>query len=87
MVLDNLRGVVQIIRERYRGALGQSVRGERLSAGKLRHDVDEREGESPQVLLGRVRSQVHGKLALQYPKVEVEDLVTLRGAGLQSAQL
>jgi hypothetical protein len=47
MVLDNLRGVAQTIREHCQGALGQSVQGEHLSAGKLRHDVEEGEGESP----------------------------------------
>jgi hypothetical protein len=56
MALYNLHGVAQIIRERYRGALGQSVWGERLSTGELRHDVNEGEGEGMQVLLGRVRS-------------------------------
>jgi hypothetical protein len=47
MVLNNLHSVAQTIRERCRGALGQSVWGERLSAGELRHDVDDGEGESP----------------------------------------
>jgi hypothetical protein len=56
MALDNLRGVVQIVREHCRGTLGQSVQGERLSTGELRHDVDKGEGEGTQVLLGRVRS-------------------------------
>jgi hypothetical protein len=41
MVTDNLRGVVQTIREHYRSALGQDVWGERPSTSKLRHDVDE----------------------------------------------
>jgi hypothetical protein len=41
MVTDNLRGVVQTIREHCRSALGQDVRGERPSPGKLHHDVDE----------------------------------------------
>jgi hypothetical protein len=41
MVLDNLHGVAQTVRERYQGVLGQSVQGERLSVGELRHNVDE----------------------------------------------
>jgi hypothetical protein len=56
MALDNLRGVAQTVRERCRGALGQSVWGERLSAGELHHNVDEGEGEGTQVFPGRVRS-------------------------------
>jgi hypothetical protein len=56
MVLDDLHGVAQTIRERHRGALGKGVRGKRFSADELRHDVDEGEGEGTQVLPGRVRS-------------------------------
>jgi hypothetical protein len=85
MVLNNLRGVAQTVREHCRGALGQNVRGEQLSAGELHHDVDKGEGESPQVLPGWVRSQVHGELVLQSPKVKIEELVVLQGTGLQSA--
>ena len=46
-------GVVETGRERCRGAPDEVFRGERLSFGKLRHDVVEREGEVAQVLPGR----------------------------------
>ena len=51
-VANGLCGVAQTERERCRGAPDEVFRGERLSPDKLRHDVDEREGEVAQVLLG-----------------------------------
>jgi hypothetical protein len=45
MALDDLRGIVQTIGERHRGALSKDVRGERFSASELHHDIDEGEGE------------------------------------------
>jgi hypothetical protein len=83
MAPDNLHDVAQTVRERCRGVLGKSVRGEQLSVGELRHDVDEREGEGTQVLPGWVRSQVDGELVLQLLKVKVERLVVPRDASLR----
>ena len=51
-VADGLYGVAQTEWERYRGTPDEVFRGERLSSSKLRHDVDEREGEVVQVLPG-----------------------------------
>jgi hypothetical protein len=56
VMLYDLRGVAQTIRECRQDALGQDVWGERLSTGELRHDVDKGEGEGTQVPLRRVRS-------------------------------
>ena len=44
--------IVQTKRERYRGIPDKLFRGERFSFGKLRHDVDKREDEAAQTLLG-----------------------------------
>ena len=52
-VANGLCGVAQIERERCRGAPDEVFRGERLSSGKLRHDIGEQEVEVAQVLLGR----------------------------------
>ena len=52
-VANGLYSVAQTEWEHYRGALDEVFRGERLSSGKLRHEVGEREGEVAQVLLGR----------------------------------
>ena len=40
-VANGLCGIAQTERERYRGAPNEVFRGERLSFGKLRHDVGE----------------------------------------------
>ena len=40
-VANGLYGVAQTARERYRGASDEVFRGERLSSGKLRHDISE----------------------------------------------
>ena len=63
-VANGLCGVAQTERERCRGAPDEVFRGERLSSGKLRHDVGEREGEVAQVLLGRSGSQECAELVL-----------------------
>ena len=52
-VANGLYGVAQTERERCRGAPNEVFRGERLSSGKLCHDIDEREDEAAQVLLGQ----------------------------------
>ena len=52
-VANGLGGVAQTERERCRGAPDEVFQRERLSSGKLCHDIDEREGEVAQVLLGR----------------------------------
>ena len=44
-VANGLYGVAETKRERCRGAPDEVFRRERLSFDKLRHDVDEREGE------------------------------------------
>ena len=44
-VANNLYGVALTGWERCRGAPDEVFRGERLSFGKLRHDVGERDGE------------------------------------------
>ena len=63
--VDNgLYGVVETGRERCRGALDEVFQGERLSSGKLRHDVGEREHEVAQVLPGQSGSQEGTELAL-----------------------
>ena len=49
---NSLCGVVETEWDRYRGALDEVFQGERLSFGKLHHDVGEREGEVAWVLLG-----------------------------------
>jgi len=46
------------------GAPDEVLWGDRLSSGKLRHDVGEREGEATQVLPGRLGSQEGAELAL-----------------------
>ena len=46
-------GVVETERERCWGAPDEVFWGERLSTGKLRHDIGEREGEVAQVLQGQ----------------------------------
>ena len=51
-VANGLCGIAQTERERCRGALDKVFRGERLSSGKLCHDVGKQEGEAAQVLLG-----------------------------------
>ena len=63
-VANRLYGVAQIERERCRGALDEVFRGERLSSGKLHHDVGEREGEVAQVLPGWSGSQEGAELVL-----------------------
>ena len=50
-VAHGLCGIAQTERERCRGALDEVFWGERLSSGKLRHDISEREDEAAQVLL------------------------------------
>ena len=55
-VANGLCGVTQTERERCRGVPDEVFRGDRLSVGKLRHDVGEREGEAAQVLPGRSES-------------------------------
>ena len=57
-------GVAQTERERCRGAPDEVFRGERVSFGKLHHDVGEREGEAVQVLPRRLGSQEDIELAL-----------------------
>jgi hypothetical protein len=54
---------------------------------ELRHEVGEGEGESTQVFLGWVGSQVDGDLVLQLLKVKIERLVMPWSASLQSVQL
>ena len=44
-VATSLYGIVETERERYRGALDEVFQRERLSSGKLRHDIGKREGE------------------------------------------
>ena len=51
-VANGLRGIAQTRRERRQGALVEVFWGERLSSGKLRHDVGKQEGEAAQVLPG-----------------------------------
>ena len=51
-VANGLYGVAQTEQEHYWGALDKVFWGERLSSGKLHHDIDEREGEVAQVLPG-----------------------------------
>jgi hypothetical protein len=43
MALDNLRGIVQTVRERRRGTQGRDIWGEGFAASELRHDIDEGE--------------------------------------------
>jgi hypothetical protein len=81
---DSLHGIAEAEWVCRRGILGEDTRGDQLPASELRHDVDEGESESAQVLPGRVRSQVDGELALQLPEVKVEDLVALQCADPQS---
>ena len=63
-VANGLYGVAKTGRERCRGAPDKVFRGERLSSGKLGHDIDEREGEAAQVLPGRSGSQEGPELTL-----------------------
>ena len=63
-VANGLCSVAQTERERCWGAPDEVFRGERLSSGKLRHDVGEREGEVAQVLSGQSGSQEVTELAL-----------------------
>ena len=86
-VANGLCGVAETEREHCRGAPNEVFRGERLSPGKLRHDIGEREGEVAQALLGRLGSQEDAELTLQPPVVEVEELVTSGDAGLRRVQL
>jgi len=51
-----LCGVAKTERERCRGALDEVFQRERLSSGKLRHDIGKREGKEAQVLSGRLGS-------------------------------
>ena len=44
-VANGLCGVAETEREHYRGAPNEVFWGERLSSGKLRHDIGKREGE------------------------------------------
>ena len=53
-VANGLCGVAETEREHYRGASDEVFRGERLSLGKLRHDVGKQEGEVAQVLPGQL---------------------------------
>ena len=50
-VANGLCGVAQTEQERCRGVSDEAFWGERLSSGKLRHDISEREDEAAQVLL------------------------------------
>ena len=52
-VANGLCDVAQTERERRRGAPDEVFREERLSFGKLYHDIGEQQGEAAQVLLGR----------------------------------
>ena len=52
-VAIGLCGVAETEQERCRGTLDEIFQGERLSLGKLRHDISEQEGEAAQVLPGR----------------------------------
>jgi hypothetical protein len=81
-VKNDPRSAVQPEWECHRGVLGKGVRGEWVPTGELRQDVGEGEGESTQVLLGRVGSQVDGELVLQLLEVKVERLVTPQSASL-----
>ena len=63
-VSNGLYGVTETGRERCRGSSDEVFRGERLSFGKLRHDVGEGEGEAAQVLSGWSGSQEGAELAL-----------------------
>ena len=63
-VTNGPHGIAQTKRERCRGVPGEIFQGERLSSGKLRHDVGEREGEVAQVLSGQSGSQEVTELAL-----------------------
>ena len=45
-VAYGLCGVAETRRERCRGSPDEVFRGQRLSSGKLRHDIGEREGEA-----------------------------------------
>jgi len=55
-VANGLYGVAQTERKCCQGAPDEVFRVERLSSSKLRHDIDEREGEAAQVLPGRLGS-------------------------------
>ena len=46
-VANGLCGVAETGQEHYRGAPDEVFRRERLSTGKLRHDIGEQEGEVP----------------------------------------
>ena len=63
-VANGLYGVAETKQEHRRGALDEVFQRERLSSGKLCHDVGEREGEVAQVLPGRLGSQKGAELAL-----------------------
>lgn len=63
-VANGLCGVAQTEQEHCRDAPDEVFQGERLSSGKLCHDVGEREGEAVHVLLGRLGSQEGTKLTL-----------------------
>ena len=81
-VANGLYGVAETEQEHCRGALDEVLQGKRLSLGKLRHDIGEREGEVAQVLPGRLGSQEDTELMLQPPIVEVKELATSMGVGL-----
>ena len=63
-VPNGLCGIAETGRECCRGIPDEVFWGERLSPGKLRHDVGEREGEVAQVLPGRPGSQEDAELVL-----------------------
>ena len=63
-VANGLCGIAETEREHYRGALDEVFQGERLSPGKLCHDIGEREGEVAWVLLGRSGSKEGTEQAL-----------------------
>ena len=85
-VANGLYGIVETEREHFRGAPDEVFWGERLSPGKLCHDVGVREGEVAQALLGWLGSQEDTELTLQPPVVEVEELAGPGGAGLRCVQ-
>jgi hypothetical protein len=61
---NSLHGVTQAEWVCHRGILGEDIWGDQLPVGELRHDIDEGEGESTQVLPGWVRSEIDSELVL-----------------------
>ena len=80
-VANGFCGIAHTEREHYQGTLDEAFWGERLSVGKLRHDIGEREGEAAQVLLGWSGSQEGTELALCPLIIEAEELVAPGGTG------